>query len=310
MSKTVVNDPTIPLNKDELSDFCRAFGIPEQSALDQMKDSFSDAIKKLIAQNNDIMRNHQLQYREMMNEFAGLIKALTTATLQNTKAIADIQLKTPMKENPIFYSSFNKDSQEFWKTETLNVILKECENNAGYDFDTVYKMIIDGMNRDGYDVIALLTKHHEEFPDASLLDMCSKSDVLRLSLRNQVNHIFHTRVVKQYKKVVENLEAENKTNAVKKHTYHRGDVTYDQAHTIPAEVRDMVKRLAKKDSVGPATYHSAKKFLVDECHVDIPKLVDETVKKYNISSCNMWFAVGQYPEVLNMLKKHSNYVPF
>lgn len=282
-------DSTIQMSKAELDAFRGMFGIPDQTILTQLLNKFSEAVKILAKQNEDIVTDTQIKYREFADTMSDAIKELTKATAANTAAIMALKGNTAIEKyelpNPLFYSTMSADKQAFWCQKMTGIIAGRCmdsEQNKG----NIHKAIYDGMKKDnGYDVVKLLKEYNRIHPDENLtiLDMCSRSDALRIAYQNQIDRICNNKIVTKSKR--------------------KRSVTYKESHSCPKEMLEIISGISSTGNARGRTFNKAKRILIDRCDLDTAKIIKQIKKKYNIKDCNLWFAVSHYPELVDALKE-------
>lgn len=276
-------DSLIPLNDEELYNFQRAMGLPDKEATNKLITTVSNFLSEII-------KNNQLAINKIIEDLTKTIDRNSSAIEALANEVKNGRLASDKKsENPLFYSTISAAEMSKWKKNILRNVTTICINkdrNEGDAYNTIY----DGMKNAGYDVAKLIKEYRRLVdPNAAIIDMCSHSDILRLAFQNQINHIFFG----NYKQKMNNKISKK----------NRGVVTYRESHTCPVEIRNIVSSMSRSGYPAGATFRKAKDLLINVANIDTAKIKQETEKKYEISSCNFWFAVAQYPELVETLKE-------
>lgn len=313
-----INDPTTPLNENEINEFKEAIGINDMIAV------FNNmAIKLQEFDENSRIRNEKLinAINKLNTEISldinkgnlAAIKAIESGNSSTAKAIKenaksivenvisqneknrkqywaannDLRDMLNRKDNSdyLFHSSISSEDQERWKKLMTAKVAEQCfgkGNKADLeDFEVIYSRMKE---KDGYDVVKLLDEYHKYFavsPFSGILDMCAASDLLRMSFEKALNNFYHVNVVTNIKK--------SKV------------ITYKQAVSVPSEITKIVGRLNQSGSPNGTAYHRAAKILKEKHNIDISAIKHAVMKKYDLSNCNKWFALSQYPQYVELL---------
>lgn len=261
-----------PLTNEELDTFRAMIGIQRNDATVQIITKFTEALSQIVQQNSDMIKDFRLFQLEQTDKISALLSA-----------------KSEPQTNPIFYCSMNAADQQLWREKVTGQIAQICLDDH-YNKGSVYRKIYDGMKRNGYDVGVLLKEYcRDNNCNISILDMCAKSDVLRLSLQNQINVIFHNKIV----------------DNVKEKYSKKKKVDYASTRRVPKEVREIIDKMSRSGVANGRTFNNAENMMA-KSGFDINKLEKRVAKKYKIKNCNKWFAVSQSAEAIEVLNNVVN----
>ena len=309
-----INDPTTPLNENEINEFKEAIGINDMIAV------FNNmAIKLQEFDENSRIRNEKLinAINKLNTEISldsnkgnlATIKAIESGNSSTAKAIKenaksivenvisqneknrkqywaannDLRNMLNRKDNSdyLFHSSMSSKDMNRWKKIMSAKVAEQCFGKGKDDFEDFKLIYLRMKEKDGYDVLELIHKYETNHPYASIFDMCAASDLLRMSFEKALNNFYHVNVVTNIKK--------SKV------------ITYKQAISVPSEIAKIVGRLNQSGSPNGTAYHRAEKILKEKHNVDISAIKHSIMKKYDLSNCNKWFALGQFPKYVELL---------
>lgn len=191
------------------------------------------------------------------------------------------------RKDPIFYSTYNEESQKLWKEKLNGVIAGVRLSDTAKTKDEICEVIYSKMmEKDGYNVKDLFERYKSNAVNpgsVSIIDMCAESDALRHSVEKCVNGMYY-----------------KAAKMVSPRIY------YHQANGVPANIREIVSGLSSTGNPTGRTYKKAKKILSDN-GIDVNKLRRNVMKKYHLGSCNVWFAVSNFPDVVKVLIDNCSY---
>ena len=80
-----------------------------------------------------------------------------------------------------------------------------------------------------------------------------------------------------------------------------GKTLFKTCHSCPQEIRDIIGKMSKSGKPCGAHFGKARKMLTNS-GIDTNKLIKKVTKKYKLNSnCNVWFAVSEYPDIVQKL---------
>lgn len=327
-----------PLTQDELSTFKSIFGVDEQNKMVlAIVDKFNKALLTIGDKYEALISDVELLCREQKDREDKVVAAITQLSSSQDRVsnaitnASDMYRKvtfatkgsssgnSPKQEaikelSPLFYSVHNAENKLNWKEKVRGIISGQCLDN-GRNKGNDYKSIYDGMMRDGYDVHKLLTEFNKYYPGATILDMCAESDALRYCIEKHVNNLYFSSLKNNYQSMLKKNDGTTNTDSTTNSdgttntdgacvpsTHH---VSYNIANSCPPVISDIVKLMSGSSRPGGRAYSRAKKIINATSTITIDEMVNSTKHKYNLKSCNIWFAVANFPEVVDLLRKEA-----
>lgn len=288
-------DATIGLSADEMNFFKTIFsprldGSSIESGINEIIRLMTEKNEYLASIDNKLIDiySEQNQMKTAINELqASSVGAIDTAKDHLRKVIfsaTDRHIeKTIGHTNPIFTTTLTGTKRNEWIYNNISSLKKSFPSTEpAIIVESIYSEM---KKRNGYDVYELLNEYQKTKTESvDVVDMLLDSDTLRLCYELCSNIL-----------AVRN-RASIKSAGMKK------QVGYKEAHSCPSEIRGIVASLSKSGKPSGPNYSKAKKILKSYEGYNIKKMIRETKKKYKIKSCSEWFAVSQYPEVVDYLR--------
>ena len=306
MSNTTITEVTSNnnLTKDELAAFRNILGIPERNAFLEVITQFSEVMKASLKAYNSIsediqdMKFTQLQHTEAINKLAESNKAVADSNAGIAKAIYVNAAKTekafsmvarPTDVNGLFYSTYSEENKNMWIQMIKGDVCSKClESNASNPNEFYSTLYSDMKQHDHYDVAALLAEYKKIDPTADELKMCANSDALRLSVEKRINNI-------QHKKYVNAMKSAKSAKSPK--------VRYLEANRCPSDIKALICKIAGTSHPAGIQYNKILNHILSLTNMEKADVLTQTKNKFNIGSCNVWFAVSKYPTLVNALKE-------
>lgn len=271
------NNPMVPLTKDEMTFFGNLLGSGNvNEKLEQaIKDFGVSSTKKVNELIESIDKNtvSNDNIAQAIKDCFGTFRKMYFAT--NKSAVKPAI-------NPILYSSISKEKQIAWKKDAIDRISSVVGKRENHE--KAYSIIYSGIKEKGYDLEKLLREYLSSNPDATIIDMCSASDTLRMAFECQINKLIFDH----------NLRCRQHIKSEKK-------VTYKEANSCPKEIRLIIASLSPSGKTSGLLYNKTLREIERRSGVDIEKLIKKTKKKYNINKCSVWFAVSKDPDLMSIL---------
>lgn len=295
---------TSPLTENELDVFQNIIGGTKQI---QALAVLTDAISNLSTQISEMKKDNRLRENRWRDDLLNIMNKFTESqsklsetvangfdaqrkslfklhSLQNTN-MATTTVVEQKKLSPLFYSTLEECKKGFWKGSVSGEIDKLCFE--GENKGNLYHKIYTWMKEAGYDVQKLLAEYKTVYPDATFLDMCAASDVLRLCLQNQINRLVYKKTVSKMKPTTNN----------KKKVYKI------ETRKMPDEIRNSVLRLSSTGKPSGLIYNKAMNMIKKDGRINVNKLVKTTCKKHSWKTCSPWFAISQDAEAVNIMNQ-------
>ena len=146
---------------------------------------------------------------------------------------------------------------------------------------------------DHYDVATLLAEYKKIDPTADELKMCANSDALRLSVEKRINNIQH----KKYVKAMKSAKSVKITKA------KSPKVRYLEANRCPSDIKALICKIAGTSRPAGIQYNKILNHILKATNMSKTDIISQTKNKFNIGSCNVWFAVSKYPTLVNALQE-------
>lgn len=285
-------DPTIPLTNNELQRFSSIINAPLINLATSLVETMNNQLDEVRAQYDQMMirmtdaiaetsRQHNEEMALLRSRLDDLTDTFKRESATNRKQVYAISAKT---NNPLFYSTMSDINQSRWKKQIGGRISGLCIK-TGENEGNIYKTIYNAMADEGYNVRALLTNYITNHQGASIIDMCSCSDVLRYSFESKLDKLCYRSELAEIKK----RSSVRVTNAI--------------ASRVPEEIRTIIAGSSATGRPMGRTYSRAwKQLCVAVPNLNHAKLVKNCLKKYGITRCNIWFAVAQDPDLVAALK--------
>ena len=292
------------LTKDELTTFRDILGIPERNAFLEVITQFSEVMKASLKAYNSIsediqdMKFTQLQHTEAINKLAESNKAVADSNVGIAKAIyvnasktekAFLSIAKPTDINGLFYSTYSEENKTMWIQMIKGDVCSKClESNASNPNEFYSTLYSDMKQHDHYDVAALLAEYKKIDPTADELKMCANSDALRLSVEKRINNI-------QHKKYVNAMKSAKSAKSPK--------VGYLEANRCPSDIKALICKIASTSHPAGIQYNKILNHILKATNMSKTDIISQTKNKFNIGSCNVWFAVSKYPTLVNALQE-------
>lgn len=323
-----------PLTNDELTSFRDIIGVPERNAFIVAMDQTQEALKAVgammaeIKNNNsnaqDVMLvlNHQNNaINKMADSVSDLAKSVALSEHNRTLAIdrliesnkwvsdsiakaiyvnaaktekAFSSVAKPTDINGLFYSTYSEENKNMWIQMIKGDVCSKClESNTGDPKEFFSTLYSDMKKFDHYDVDSLLVEYKKVDPTADILKMCANSDALRLSVEKRINNIQHKKYVKSMKtaKVTKTTKAKSPK------------VRYLEANRCPSDIKALICKIAGTSHPAGIQYNKILNHILSLTNMEKADVLTQTKNKFNIGSCNVWFAVSKYPTLVNALQE-------
>jgi hypothetical protein len=329
---------TSSLTHDELATFREILGVPEKNAVIESLTQTKEAIKSLnstvsklkkISENiQDMMLvlGHQTnafnKIADGMSTFAKsnadiakcvqdlcfsqkhqelalnkLVESNKTASDTIAKAIYVNAAKTekafssankPIDVNGLFYSTFDENDKTMWIKRIDGIACTKCLETGCKTTDEFYEILYSDMKRvDHYDVGELLSQYKKIDSTADIIKMCANSDALRLSVEKRINNIHY----KNYVKSVEGIKAK------------APKVSYAESHRCPGDISALIKKITGASRPSGVQYRKILRQILQATNMSEADIVSQIHDEFNIDSCNVWFAVSKFPNLVNALQE-------
>ena len=292
----MMNDAMIPLTSDEGELFKSIFNPTLDSASIECK--INEVINLMKEKNN-----HLVLIENVLRDFLASLENSSATTISTINGCSNTLRKSMFAAvgkyhektitagesaadnsavvNPIFTTTLAGIKKNEWIYNNVSSIKEKFPGkDPKYTLGEIYTEM---KNRNGYDVYDLLDEYRKDKTETvDIIDMVVNSDTLRLSYELCVN-----KLIEKNKPVVTKVVAPS----------------YKEAHACPAEIRGIISSLSPSGKPTGRHYNKAKDIIKTYNGYNIKKMTRETKKKYKIKSCGEWFAISQYPELVNYLRE-------
>ena len=216
-----------------------------------------------------------------------IAKAIYVNASKTEKAFSSIAKPTDI--NGLFYSTYSEENKTMWIQMIKGDVCSKClESNASNPNEFYSTLYSDMKQHDHYDVAALLAEYKKIDPTADELKMCANSDALRLSVEKRINNI-------QHKKYVNAMKSAKSAKSPK--------VGYLEANRCPSDIKALICKIASTSHPAGIQYNKILNHILKATNMSKTDIISQTKNKFNIGSCNVWFAVSKYPTLVNALQE-------
>lgn len=266
------NIAVTPLTTEEITGLATCFA---GALVDkEMKEELFAFMKNISTTFRDI----QIQQREKADEIIHAINDMTVAQKELTKIIGTLQFNND--NNEISQSTHLNDiERKEWITKTKKKVdaLRKVYNS---NYQDVYNNIYNRMKSEfAHDVYSLFRSSKYN----SIIEMCSYSDELMNAMDKCIDTIAPSNNIKRKNSVRSTTDAIDKRMTTK----------------CPANVANAISMNGKAPK--GRSFQKAHRILAS--YFDVDKMMFETKNKYGIKNCSIWFAISQYPDVVNKLER-------
>ena len=207
--------------------------------------------------------------KEMISKIDNVIKNIATARHEIADHIA-IQTKEIIKSN------YNCTAKIIESNNNLITAI----NNLGEIFATTNNKSLEVISAGFLSLINEMNKPRN-FPATYVADT-----LLKFAAESKVD-------------IAQNSSTVSKPQNVIQH--NSGKTSYQICHSCPGEIRTIIGKMSKSGNPCGSHFGKARKMLANS-GVDTNKLIKKVSKKYKLNSnCNVWFAVAEYPEIVEKL---------
>lgn len=266
-----------PLTTDEISIIKSILGIDNTQLLNAIE-SMNSTMKKLSNTITDMRTSRMEEAKRIIDA----INKLSASNVESAKSLIEVVTDVAKPKYDIFQTDFDEVKRTQWIKKIEGIIAGMCLEYNHKEED-IYSRIFQRMNTlRSHDVDKLYNEWGESHNCRTKVEMCSYSKELMHSLELGISAIAH-------KDIVNKIKSGSKSKDKKE--------IYNAAQRCPANVYAAITQLNKNP--GGRTYQKAFKIAAE--NFDIPKMIEETKKKYKIAKCSHWFAISQYPDVVSKL---------
>lgn len=259
----------------------------QNNALNKFADSISDLAKSVTTSHKDqtIAINKLIESNKLVSDT--IAKAIYVNAAKTEKAFS--MVARPTDVNGLFYSTYSEENKNMWIQMIKGDVCSKClESNASNPNEFYSTLYSDMKQHDHYDVAALLTEYKKIDPTADELKMCANSDALRLSVEKRINNI-------QHKKYVKAMKSAKSAKSPK--------VRYLEANRCPSDIKALICKIAGTSHPAGIQYNKILNHILKATNMSKTDILSQTKNKFNIGSCNIWFAVSKFPSLVNALQE-------